>query len=318
MPSSTIETEADGALVALLAALRETGYRFVTVSPATHARVVARPERAQAAGLTDVFGWSLPFGPGVVPDPILDLMRRADILTREEDRMRSTIRVSSLGGDLFAHSAYPTRDPDAVFFGPDTYRFVGAIEAWLRPDRADAVRRAVDIGAGAGPGGIAIAKAAPQAEVVLVDVNDAALRLARLNARAAGATGALACRSDLLSALDGPFDLIVSNPPYLNDPLGRAYRHGGGALGEGLSVRILDASLDRLAPGGTLILYTGVAIVNGRDPFLRAAEDRLRTGAVPWSYRELDPDVFGEELETDVYRSAERIAAIVLIATAPR
>jgi hypothetical protein len=37
----------------------------------------------------------------------------------------------------------------------------------------------------------------------------------------------------------------------------------------------------------------------------------------PWTYREVDPDVFGEELGHGAYVDAERIAAIVLIAERP-
>ena len=60
-------------------------------------------------------------------------------------------------------------------------------------------------------------------------------------------------------------DPIAANPPYLLDDSQRAYRHGGGRLGEGLSVAIADLALERLAPGGTLLLYTGSAIVDGVD-----------------------------------------------------
>ncbi len=150
----------------------------------------------------------------------------------------------------------------------------------------------------------------------MVDINEAALRLAAINAAAAGLDRATAIRSDLLSAVPGTFDLIVSNPPYMLDPARRAYRHGGGALGEGLSVAILDAALGRLAPGGTLVLYTGVAIVGGQDAFLAAAEERLRPArGFAWVYREMDPDVFGEELEGATYGRADRIAAVVLTVT---
>jgi methylase of polypeptide subunit release factors len=65
---------------------------------------------------------------------------------------------------------------------------------------------------------------------VLSDINESALQLARVNAKAAGVDATIAY-SDLFDQLDGEFDLIVANPPYLNDPLERTYRHGGGALG---------------------------------------------------------------------------------------
>ena len=46
----------ENALCRLAEALRDGGYRFVTPTPATHARVNARPTNAWARGLTDVFG----------------------------------------------------------------------------------------------------------------------------------------------------------------------------------------------------------------------------------------------------------------------
>jgi hypothetical protein len=64
-----------------------------------------------------------------------------------------------------------------------------------------------------------------------------------------------------------------------------------------------------------LLLYTGAAVVNGRDPFRAAAEGRLAADpGVGWTYREVDPDVFGEELDTPAYAEADRIAAVVLTA----
>ena len=121
-----------------------------------------------------------------------------------------------------------------------------------------------------------------------------------------------ALHSDLLSAVDGEFDLILANPPYLIDADQRAYRHGGGPLGAGLSLAILDAALQRLAPGGTLLLYTGVAMLDNQDPFLAEVRRRLQGGAFSWTYREVDPDVFGEELLGGAYVKCDRIAAVVL------
>ena len=104
-------------------------------------------------------------------------------------------------------------------------------------------------------------------------------------------------RSDLLSTSTAAFDLIVANPPYLLDRDERTYRHGGGRLGEGLSLSIVDLAATRLAPGGTLLLYTGSVICDGVDGFRAAVAARLADGPVTWTYRETDPDVFGEELQ---------------------
>lgn len=308
-------SDPDEAWLALASTLREDGYRFTTVTPASHALVNARPENAVARDREGIFGWSRPFRDGPLADRWLGPMRKAGVLRQESEGWRSAVRLSSLGDHLLVHSAFPTTTADAVFFGPDTYRFAAAIEAWLTPPRASRVRRAVDIGCGAGAGAMLVAASSPSAEVFAVDINDEALRLTRLNAAQAGFRNVVPVRSDLLGNLEGAFDLIVSNPPYLNDPLERAYRHGGGEFGAALSLRILDEALRRLAPGGTLLLYTGVAIVRGRDPFRQAAMERLADGDVEWGYREVDPDVFGEELASPAYGGVDRIAAVVLIAT---
>jgi methylase of polypeptide subunit release factors len=304
-------TSKEAPLLRLGEALRARGYEFTTPTPATHTRVNARAQNREAKDLRDVFGWTRPFSRDVLPADIVALMRDAGILLKDNGLLRSALRVSSLGGELFFHSAFPTTEADAVFFGPDSYRFARAIKAVLS-ERTAPIANAVDIGCGAGPGGIFVAKHAPEARVLMTDINESALRLARVNAALAGTTKASALRSDILSEVDGAFDLIVSNPPYLNDALQRAYRHGGGDFGASLSLRILEATLPRLAPDGSLILYTGAAIVSGRDLFREAALPRLAEGDFAWTYEEVDPDVFGEELETEAYCAADRIAAVVL------
>ncbi len=306
----------DDALVHLAHTIQETGYRFTTVTPATHARVNARPENAWARDLRDVFGWSRPFRPDILPPGLFALMQDAAVAEPHGDGWRSLVRLSTLSGLLFLHSAYPTTAADAVFFGPDTYRFARAIMAHLER-RAPPVRRAVDIGCGAGPGAVLLARDLPGAEILAVDINPAALRLTQINAALAGVQ-VNACRSDLLANVDGLFDLIVANPPYLVDPAARAYRHGGGPLGAELALDIVRAACDRLAPGGTLLLYTGAAVVNGDDLFRAAAAAQLEAAGLGWAYEEVDPDVFGEELAESAYRGADRIAAVVLTANRTR
>jgi len=101
----------------------------------------------------------------------------------------------------------------------------------------------------------------------------------------------------------------------MNDSQQRAYRHGGGALGEALSLRIVRESLPRLDKNGSLVLYTGVAMVAGGDPFLESVQPLLGEDRYDWTYRELDPDVFGEELLKPGYERVERIAVVALIVT---
>ena len=297
------------AILRLAQLIAETGYAFTTPTPATIARVNARPGAETAHDLRDVFGWSRPCQPGLLSAAIEQAALAAGVLVPSEAGLRSTVRLSSLDGGLVMHSAFPTSAADAVFFGPDTYRFTRAILQALPP----APRRVVDIGCGAGAGAIVVARARPDAEVFGVDINPAALLLTRVNATLAGVE-VTTRHSDVLAGLDGDFDLIVSNPPYLVDPGERAYRHGGGPLGADLSLKILRSAIDRLRPGGTLMLYTGAAIVEGSDPFRAAAVADLAGSAMNWTYDEIDPDVFGEELEGSVYAVSDRIAAVLLTA----
>lgn len=303
-------------LMQLALALKAAGYSFTTVTPATHARVNSRLQNAWARNTADVFGWSRPFREGVITPQLFEAMHNADVLEKQGEGWISRVRVSTLHGQLFLHSAFPTTASDAVFFGPDTYRFANAIARHLYLagglSSGLSVRRAIDIGCGAGPGAVVIAAERPETEVFAVDINDKALMYTTVNARLAGATGVVVKHSDLLNGVDGDFDLIVANPPYLLDSQERTYRHGGGNFGEGLSLAITDLASTRLAPGGTLLLYTGTAIINGTDRFRAAVEPLLEDPTLELHYQELDPDVFGEELVEPAYADADRIAAVLL------
>ena len=301
------------ALLALGRALQQAGYRFTTVTPATHRRVNGRPENAWARDLRGVFGWSRPFRDGTVPAEMLALMRRAGVLAERGDKLGAAVRASSIGTRLYFHSAFPTRDEDAVFFGPDTYRYIAALARSM--DELAPPRRVVDIGAGSGAGAIEVAARFPEAQVSAADINDRALALAAVNARLNATPGVETRHSDLLNDLDGEFDLVLSNPPYILDPDKLRYRHGGDMRGAGLSLQIVDAALERMAPGGTLLLYTGIAIVDGRDEFLETIRPRLEAACASWRYEELDPDIFGGQLDCEGYEEVERIAAVWLRAT---
>lgn len=297
--------------------LRANGYAFTTVTPETHRRVIANNPLCRDV-LRDVFGWNRSFGVDDLDPRVSDAMRRAgvvDAVGQSESRKRSDIRFASLGDELFAHSAFPTESPQSVFFGPDSYRFADLIARTLA-DHRHPVRRIVDIGCGSGVGGVIAAKiTAHHPQLVLADINPLALRFAQGNARLAGIDDAQCVLSDVFGSIEGDADVIVSNPPYLADAKERLYRHGGGQFGSELSLRILRESLTRLRPGGVLVLYTGSAIVDGMDTFRARALQTLRGADFDFRYAELDPDVFGEELDRKHYAVVERIAAVGLVVT---
>ena len=295
-------------------------YRFTTISPASHQLVNCRSSNLMGNTLTDIFGWNRTFKLTDLDSDLSDLMHSAEILQEVHNGWKSLYRVSSLDNLLFYHSGFPTVENDAVFFGPDTYRFAQALNQYIAQHSTNlfnqndqSISTAVDIGTGSGVGAAIMTLAFPQANIIALDINDAALNLAGINFAAADLHQIVCMKSNLLNNVEGNFDLIVANPPYLLDESLRAYRHGGGEMGAGLSIDIVDAALERLNPNGTLLLYTGVAIINGHDAFLSAVTQKLEFAHVNYTYSEIDPDIFGEELAKDAYANVDRIAAVVLI-----
>jgi methylase of polypeptide subunit release factors len=305
------------ALTELLRLLGREGYRFITTTPLTHARVLARAGGRSQCALRDAFGWSRPFRREALPPRIIECLDASGLLTRQAGLLRSAVRVSSVGDDLFLHSAHPTLEPDAVFFGPDTYRFCRFVAGEIAAV-ASGTPRMLDLGCGTGAGGVAASRALAQrghaARLVLGDINPRALQFAACNVDAAGLTASLAL-GDGLGAVAGDFDLVIANPPYMADPAQRAYRDGGAGLGRSLGIRFAKEALPRLAPGGRLMLYTGVAVVDGTDPFLAELLAVLEASGHTWRYTEIDPDVFGEELDSPAYATVDRIAAVGLVVT---
>ncbi len=310
--------EADRALWQLAEALEDLDYRFTCITPDTHARVAARRDGDGARTLRDVFGWSLPFDEGDLPSEILHLLREARAVYCVGGRLKSLVRFATFKQTLLVHSAWPTNANDSVFFGPDTYRFASLIEQALSAVPPRSTRTVVDVGCGTGAGGILVAQlgADEHTKVLFTDINEQALRYARINALHAAVPNFSCLRSDVLSEVRDPIDLIIANPPYLLDPEQRAYRHGGGSLGTGLSVRIINESMQRLSAGGQLILYTASPIVDGvntlQQQLIALFDSASAQRAFTYEYREIDPDVFGLELDHPAYARVERIAVVGL------
>lgn len=297
----------DGGLIDLLGALGAADYGFVAVTPETHRRVLERDHGRLARDLRDVFGWCLPFEEDLLPESVGEALERSGMVSNEAGLLRSRVRVSSLDRTLFLHSAFPTDAADSVFFGPDSYRYVRFLGAEL--PRLGPVRRLVDIGAGSGVGAIAAAAILPGARAVATDINPLALRFARINGRDAG-VALETVETSGLDGVEGPVDLVIANPPFVADPAGRLYRDGGDMHGARLSLDWTLAAARRVEPGGTVLLYTGSAIVDGSDGLREALEAQLPELGCSLGYSEIDPDIFGELLGEPGYEEVERVAAV--------
>ena len=126
-----------------------------------------------------------------------------------------------------------------------------------------------DVGTGSGCLAVALARELPRARVTATDISPKALGVARRNAARHGAADRVTFHgADLLEGLPGPFDLIVSNPPYVPDAVigtlaPEVRRHEpaaalrGGPDGLDTVRRLVAAAADRLRPGGWLVMEVG-------------------------------------------------------------
>jgi release factor glutamine methyltransferase len=153
-------------------------------------------------------------------------------------------------------------DPRVLIPRPETESVVERCLELLRELDAPSV---LDIGTGSGAIALAIADERPDAQVVATDVSSVALEVAEENRRRALLNGRVRfVRGDLLAGEEGPFDLVVSNPPYVApaevDALEpELHYEPREALvgGEGGHEAVARAALETLVPGGALVLEVG-------------------------------------------------------------
>jgi len=125
--------------------------------------------------------------------------------------------------------------------------------------------RVLDVGTGTGAIALAIADEAPAARITAMDVSPDALALARENLELTGVNGRVRLvEHDLTSGLgDGDFDLVVSNPPYVEpeelatlQPEVRNWEPHVALLANGATESVAGAATQALRPGGWLVLET--------------------------------------------------------------
>ena len=153
--------------------------------------------------------------------------------------------------------------PDTLVPRPETEILVQEALASIPQDRPADI---LDLGTGSGAIALAIASERPEARVVATDISEAALAIARENARQLEIINVIFTPGDWIDAVGGQsFDVIVSNPPYVcaNDPALESLAFEpllALAAGEdGLdAIRVIAARCGNiLRSGGTLLLEHG-------------------------------------------------------------
>ena len=205
-------------------------------------------------------------------DPFLDarltVAERDDLLALIGRRVDERVPAAYLTGEAWLGDYRFVVDPRVIV--PRSFiaeLLFERLEPWIAD--ADAVLSVLDLCTGSGCLAIVAADAFPRAAIDAVDLSSDALDVARLNVAAYALDERVRLHeSDLFDALpERRYDLIVSNPPYVNDAsmatLPAEFRNeprialAGGSDGLDLVRRILAAAPQRLADDGLLVVEVG-------------------------------------------------------------
>ena len=155
-------------------------------------------------------------------------------------------------------------DRRALVPRPETEQLVELLRAGIK-NRKSVV---LDVGTGSGVIALSLAAHFPDLDVVATDVSDEALALAQENATRLGIDRLRFVKSDLLQNVEGKFDLIVANLPYIatgeRSALSREVLHDpeialfAGEKGDELMRALIDAAPNYLEANGLLALEIGI------------------------------------------------------------
>jgi release factor glutamine methyltransferase len=156
-------------------------------------------------------------------------------------------------------------DKRAMVPRPETEELVEVLKSEIRNSKSEIL----DVGTGSGVIALSLAAEFPEAQILAVDISDDALALAQENAARLNLAGRVRfLKSDLLENVEGTFDLVVANLPYVStqarDTLSREVLHDpavavfASAHGDELIRELIAQAPSRLRPGGLLALEIGI------------------------------------------------------------
>jgi release factor glutamine methyltransferase len=176
--------------------------------------------------------------------------------------------------------------PAVLIPRPETEHLIEAVIDVARvggqecPPHTNLNLRMVDVGTGSGAIVLALAKEFPEAEMHATDISAAALEVARANAARLQFEDRIQFhQADLLGALSGPFDFVVSNPPYVGEseedqvqmevrkfePRNAVF---AGPTGTEVIARLIPQARAVLRPGGWLMIEVSGTIADETKQFL--------------------------------------------------
>jgi release factor glutamine methyltransferase len=152
-------------------------------------------------------------------------------------------------------------DPRVLIPRPETE---AVVERCLELLAEAAEPRVLDVGVGSGAIALAIADEHPGARVVATDNSAGALAVADENRARAGLEDRVELvQGELFAGQEGPFDLVVSNPPYVKpdevdtlEPEVARFEPREALIAHGVTEAIAEQALPQLAPGDPLVLET--------------------------------------------------------------
>jgi len=156
-------------------------------------------------------------------------------------------------------------DKRAMVPRPETEELVEFLKSEIRNPKSEIL----DIGTGSGVIALSLAAEFPEAQILAVDISDDALALAQENTARLNLAGRVRfLKSDLLENVEGTFDLVVANLPYVSTQerhtLSREVLHDpevavfASTRGDELVRELIAQAPSRLRPGGMLALEIGI------------------------------------------------------------